>query len=254
MKEILREIWILFSHYLLLTARNPVWIIVGLFQPVCYLLLYAPLLKDLPESAGFIPGGAMNTYTPGLLIMTAIFSTFFVGFGLMMERRMGVLERLRVTPVRRVSLLLGLVVRDVLMLLIQSVVLMGLSLLMGFRPNPLGLFLTLILMILIGTTMASTSYALALAIGNENAFASTMNFFAAPLVLLSGVMLPLVNAPTVIKAIVRFNPFAYAVDAARMIVNGDFAANVVWQTFLMFTLLSIAAVYLALWVLKRTNS
>src|SRR5205807_272556 len=83
------------------------WIAIGILQPILYLTLFAPLLKSLTAVRGFPPGGAYNVFVPGQLIMLGLFGASGVGFGLIAELRLGVIERFRVTPVSRLALLLG---------------------------------------------------------------------------------------------------------------------------------------------------
>ena len=245
MTKLFHDTWLLFVANMRTTVRTPVWIIMGLFQPICYMLLFAPLLDSFAHVPGFPPGGAFNVFTPGVLIMTAIFSVSFAGFGLLANLRAGVIERLRVTPVSRLALLLGMLVRDVIILLAQSTLLLALALVMGLRPNPSGLLLLLPLLILIGLLMASCSYGLAIAFKDENALAATVNFFAVPLLLLSGITLPLTLAPAILRNIARINPFAYAVDASRALVNGNLGDLPVWQSFAIFIVLTALSLFWA---------
>lgn len=242
---LLRDTRLLFVAHLRTTLRNPVWVIVGLFQPICYLLLFAPLLNSLAGVAGFPRGSALTVFTPGLLVMTALFSVSFAGFGVIAALRAGVIERLRVTPVNRLALLLGLVARDVLILLVQCGLLLGVAALMGMRPDLAGLALTLGLLVLIGLVMASCSYGMALAMKDENALASTVNLFVLPLTLLSGVMLPLSLAPQVLRDMARANPLAYAVDAARALMVGHLTDGAVLPTFVLFGALTALALFWA---------
>ncbi|MGH3147078.1 MAG: hypothetical protein ACRDTR_14880 [Rubrobacter sp.] len=71
--KLLRDTWLLFSHNVRMTLRNPVWVVLGLFQPVCYLLLFAPLLDGMASVPGSPGGNAITVFTPGLLIMQGIF-------------------------------------------------------------------------------------------------------------------------------------------------------------------------------------
>src|SRR5579859_5585989 len=87
------------------------------------------------------------------------------------------------------------------------------------------------------------SYGLALAVKNENALASTVNFFALPLLLLSGITLPITLAPALLQHIARLNPFACAVNAARALVNGnpgDISVLYAFVIFIVLTVLSLA--------------
>ena len=115
---------------MILTLRQPVWIIMGLFQPVLYLLFLGPLLDASVRAAG-AGDNAFNWFIPGLLIQTALFGGAFVGFGLIAELRAGVLERMRVTPMSRVAMLFGRSLRDVVILVVQAALMMVLAIPFG---------------------------------------------------------------------------------------------------------------------------
>ncbi|HLZ58428.1 MAG TPA: ABC transporter permease [Ktedonosporobacter sp.] len=239
--KLFRDTWLIFSQSVRTTLRMPVWVIIGIFQPLCYLLLFAPLLQGFSRVPGFPPGGAMTVFTPGLLIMMGIFGTVFNGFGLLFELQSGVIERLRVTPVSRWALLLGRVLRDVLMLLIQSVLLVLVAILLGAHSNLTGLLLTFALLILLGAGLSACSYALALALKDANALSSFLNTVSMPLILLSGIYLPLTLAPALLRTIANFNPFAYAVSAARLLFNGNLGDSAVIEGFVIMGVLMLAA-------------
>src|SRR6201997_2029307 len=112
-----------------LILRVPAFLIVGVLQPILYLALFGPLLTRLP--AGTLAGGAgtggtaeaYRFFVPGLLIQLALFGSTFVGFAIISEWRAGIIERYRVTPVSRLSILAGRVLRDVVVLGVQAVIL-----------------------------------------------------------------------------------------------------------------------------------
>jgi ABC-2 type transport system permease protein len=243
--KLIRDTWLLFMRELMQTLRNPVWLIIGLFQPICFLLLFAPLLEGIAQAPGFPPGGALNVFTPGLLVMMGMYGAAFVGFGLLADLRAGVIERLRVTPVSRLALLLGRAARDVLVLVIQSLLLILAAWPMGLRINPGGIAVAFGLVALIGLILASCSYALALAFKSEDALAPTINFFLVPLQLLSGITLPLTLAPLWIRNVAAFNPLSYAVDATRALFNGVFGDVSVLRGFVVLVVLALLATWWA---------
>ncbi len=110
--KLIRDTWLIFRRSLVLTLRQPVWIVFGMMVPVLYLVLFGPLLEGAMQSAG-TGTNAFNWFVPGLIIQIAIFGTAFGGFGLIAELRSGVVERMRVTPMSRASMLLGRSLRDV---------------------------------------------------------------------------------------------------------------------------------------------
>jgi ABC-2 type transport system permease protein len=249
--KLLLDTRLVFARSMKVTLRTPVWVFIGLFQPVLYLLLFAPLLENLRNVPGFPDGGAFNVFTPGLLVMMAMFSVAFTGFSLIDDIRMGVLERLRVTPINRLALLLGMVLRDVIVLLVQSSIVVVLALFMGLRPDPVGLLICALLLTLIAIFLASCSYALAIFLRDEGAMASTVNTFTVPVLLLSGITLPLTLAPQLIRTLARFNPFAYAVDAARALFNGSLTDNTVLLGFGIIGALMVVGIWWAINALRH---
>jgi len=214
-----RDTWLIFQRHMGLFLRNPVWVAIGLIQPLLYLLLFAPLLKSIASVRGFPPGGAYNVFVPGLLIQLGLFGATSVGFGLIHELRIGVIERMRVTPVSRLALLLGRALRDVVTLLVQSLLIVLLSLPFGLTIHVTGLLVILALLALIGLLFASLSYAVALWVKSEDSFAPLVFSATLPLLLLSGVLLPMSLAPDWLRAIALADPLSYAVDAGRSVFN-----------------------------------
>jgi len=239
--RVFRDTWLLLGRSVRSTLRNPTWVGIGLFQPVCYLLLFAPLLQPLSQVPGFPPGGALTVFTPGLLVLMAIFGSISTSYGLLVELQTGVIERFRVTPVSRWALLLGLVLRDVLFLLVQMVLMSLVALLLGAQINAGGFLLALALLAMLGVCLSSCACALALALKDANSFAALLQTLITPVMFLSGILLPLTLAPPLLRTIGKFNPFAYAVDAARHLFMGNLTDVSVAQGFGLMAGLMILA-------------
>src|SRR5687768_2412599 len=111
----LRETWLIFRRSLMLTLRQPVWLLMGIIQPILCLVLFGPLLEGAVTRSG-AGVNAFDWFVPGMLVMVAIFGAAFVGFGLIAELRM------RVTPMSRIAMLLGRSLRDAVLLLMQAAI------------------------------------------------------------------------------------------------------------------------------------
>lgn len=240
--KLLRDTFLMFGRYIGIFIRNPAWVAIGLAQPVLYLLLFAPLLKGIASARGFPPGGAYNVFVPGLLIQLGLFGAAGVGFSLIAELRAGVIERFRVTPVSRFALLLGRALRDIVVLGIQSLVLLLLSIPFGLHLTLAGAFVMLGLVGLIGLGTASLAYAAALALRSEDSYAPLIFTLSLPLLLLSGVLLPMSLAPNWLQTIADFNPLAYAVVAARDMFNGNAGDPAVLKGLLIMLAVAVAGV------------
>lgn len=218
----LTEIWLIFQRSMKQSLRNPAWVIIGIVQPVLYLALFGPLLVPIIQSTpGFPPGDAYQVLVPALLVQLGLFGSLFVGFGLISEYRAGVIERMRVTPVSRVALLVGRALKDVVVLVVQGILLTVLALFFGLRAPFGGVVLALVLVAALALAMSSASYALALKLKSEDTLAPVLNTIVLPLLLLSGILLPMTLAPTWLYNLSRVNPFVYVVDAERAIFRGD---------------------------------
>jgi len=212
------------------------------------------MLDSLVRVPGFPPGGSLNVFTPGLLIMMAIYSSAFVGFGLIGDMRNGVVSRMRVTPVSRLALLLGRSLTDMFILLMQSVILITIATLFGLKLNISGVILSLILVVLVGLMVSSFSYTIAMLTKNEYTLAPTINLFLIPLQLNSGITLPLSLAPAWINKIALFNPLAYAVSGVRELFNGNFLNSTVIIGFAVVTAMACLSVYFASRTFKNLNA
>jgi ABC-type multidrug transport system, permease component len=235
-----------FRRYLMQLLRNPAWVLIGAIQPIMYLALFGPLLKSVSTVTAF-PGGAYNFFTPGLLVQLGLFGATGVGFGLISELRQGVIERMRVTPITRISLLLGRSLRDVALIVAQSIILIVCAIPFGINLSLPGVLATLAIIGLLGLMMASVSYSVALAVKSEDVFAPIVFTATLPLLLLSGVLLPIREgtAPDWLITIARFNPLKYAVDGARAAFNGNFGDAAVWQGFALIAILAMVTVTIA---------
>lgn len=240
----LRDTWLIFRRSLGLTLRQPVWIVLGVFQPILYLVLFGPLL-DASVKAANAGTNAFNWFIPGLLIQTALFGGAFTGFGLVAELRAGVVERMRVTPMSRVSMLLGRSLRDVVILLSQALLMLVVAIPFGLRIDAAAIVVTFGLLALIGLIVAPLSYSAALWLKSEDALAPLTQGIALPLLLLSGIFLPLALAPAWLRTLSTFNPLTHAVDAARALFNGDWANPEIAIGGSLSAVLAVIAVWIA---------
>ncbi len=224
--DFLRETWIVFARAMRLSLRNPVWVIIGLTQPVLYLALFGPLLQQVVgNTPGLPPGDAWQIFVPGLLVQLGIFGASFVGFGLIAEYRAGVIERMRVTPAHRTALLLGRVLRDVVVLLVQAALLTVVAVPFGLRAPWAGVVLALLVVAALAAAFSSLSYAAALRLKSEDALAPLLNGIAVPLLLLSGILLPMSIAPAWLRTVSDVNPLKHVVDGVRTLFRGDLSSS-----------------------------
>ncbi|KUP97271.1 ABC transporter permease [Thermobifida cellulosilytica] len=220
--------------------RDPFSVVFSLVQPLIFLALFAPLL----------PGGlggesTLQWFVPGIVVMSCLFATLSTGANLLFEIQLGSHERMLVSPLRRSALIVGRALKEIVPILVQTAIILLVTLPFGFRPHPLGALYGLLVLSVFSVGVGSLSYALALVSKDRHwLFWGVQQTLMFPLVLLAGIMLPVSGGPGWLQTLSLFNPLTYVVDAQRALFNGDLAdPSVVWGT-----LASAAVAVVGLWV------
>ncbi|MFI7612587.1 ABC transporter permease [Nonomuraea terrae] len=239
-----RDTWVLFRHNVRAMLRQKAGVVFGAIQPLLFLVLFGPI---------FATFGTWETLVPGLIIQLGLMSTGMAGFGVVFDKRTGVLERMRVTPARRLSLLLGRVLGNVVTLVVQTVLLLAVAFAFGLRVPPAGLLAGLALVVVLGAGLAALSYAVALTM-NEHLFAPVMSTAVVPLVLLSGSFLPMSMAPDWLDALSHASPFRYALEAVRDLFHGRYATATVAVGVAVTALFTAAGLLIGTRVFNREHA
>ena len=241
-----RDSWIIFTRAMRLSLRQPMWVMIGLLQPILYLVLFGPILQTVAKTSGFT-GDAWQVFVPGLLVQLGIFGGLFVGFGIIAEWRSGVIDRQMVTPASRTALIVGRTMRDVVVIVVQAIVLIICAYFFGLRVPPLALVAALVLIALLGAAFSFISNAIGMATKSEDALAPLVNMLALPILLLSGILLPMSLAPQWLQIVSDFNPFKHIVEALRAVFRGDFGDPIVG----IGAVLAVILVGLGAWIGER---
>jgi len=215
------ETLLVFQRQMRILLRNPVWVMFGLTQPILYLVLFGPLLTEV-RGGGLGGDDSWRIFVPGLLLQLAIFGAGFAGFGIIQELREGVIDRQRVTPARRLSLILGRTLQNMVTIGVQAVVLILVAIPFGLDPSWGGVLASIVLVCVLAIGISAASYAMGLILKDEDAFAPFIQGVSLPLLLLSGILLPMSLAPKWLETVSEVNPLTHVVDGARSLFRGDF--------------------------------
>jgi ABC-2 type transport system permease protein len=202
-------------------ARDPFTLIFGVLQPIVFLTLYGPLLVGMTGAGGESP---WQWFVPGIIVMVSLFGTSVAGAYLLEEMRVGSFERFLVTPLDRSSLLIGRALKEVVPLTLQAVLIVVIVTPFGFHLHPGGVVVGLLILGTFGVGLGALSHSLAIAVKRqEYLFWLVQQTLLFPVLLLSGILLPLELAPGWLQALSRLNPLTYIVEAERALFAGDFA-------------------------------
>jgi ABC-2 type transport system permease protein len=202
----LRELW-----------RQPWFVGVTLVQPVIWLLLFGALFKRIAEIPGFHGGSYIAFLAPGIVVMTAMFSSAWSGMALIEDINRGVTPRFLVTPVRREALIAGRIVKEAVVVAIQSLIIVALALAVGasFPGGPGGVAALFAVSALLGAIFGALSNGFGLIMRQEEALIGAVQFIVLPLTFLSATFIQANLMPKWMSHVADFNPANWAVVAGR---------------------------------------
>ncbi|WP_250444500.1 ABC transporter permease [Actinotalea sp. C106] len=228
LRSLSRDTRIVMVRELRPAVRDPFSLVFSLVQPLIFLGLFGPLLAGSLGGTDALGGDVWQWFVPAILVMTTLFGTATTGSNLLFEFQTGAHERMLVTPLSRPSLLIGRALKEVLPLIGQAVLLVTVMIPFGFQLRLLGAVLGLALLGVLGIGLGSLSYAVATAVRQQDwMFWVVHQSVVFPLMILSGMLLPLESGPAWMQAAARANPLAYVVEAERALFAGDLAATAV---------------------------
>lgn len=237
-----RDSWAVLVRELRPMLHDPFSLVISLMQPLVFLALFGPLLGGM---TGLPIAQAFQWFVPGIIVMTALFGTAMTGSNLLYEIQSGAHERMLVAPVARSALLVGRAVKEMVPLVAQALVIVGIAAIWGFRPSATGMVVGLAALAVFGLGLGSLSYALGIVSRERDwMFWTVQQGLLFPLMLLSGMLLPLDSGPRWMQVLADFNPLMYMVEAERALFNGDLGADAVWQG----TLAAALTAGIGLWV------
>jgi ABC-2 type transport system permease protein len=219
---LLHDTALIYGRYLRQSLRSRFALLFGVLMPLLYLLFFGPLLTGLPLGGS---GSSWQVLVPGLLLQLGLFGASYAGFTIIIEKSQGVVERMRVTPVSRLALLLGRVLRDATVFVFQAVLLVLAAVATGLRAPLGGILIGLVFVALLTVSLGSLSYAMAMKVNTPQEFGPLINAMTMPSMLLSGLMLPMTLAPAWLDVLSHFMPFRYLVDAVRDAYVGSYTTD-----------------------------
>jgi ABC-2 type transport system permease protein len=202
----LRELW-----------RQPWFVGVTVVTPIIWLLLFGALFKRIVEIPGFHAHSYIAFLAPGVVVMNAMFSSAWSGMGLIEDIDRGITPRFLVTPVPRVALVAGRIVKDVVVFSIQSLIIVGLAVADGasFSGGVGGVAVLVACGALLGSIFSALSSGFALIMRQEEALIGAVQFITLPLTFVSSVFMASNLVPGWIRHVSDFNPVNWAVVAGR---------------------------------------
>ncbi len=198
--------------------RDPEAVYPALVIPVFFYAINIGALQDMAEN---IPGLDYKAFQLPVAIIFAV-TGISRAVTLVTDIQTGFFDRLALTPVNRLALLLGLTVADFVLVVTLTIPVIVIGFIVGvrFESGALGVVLFALISGLWGLAFTGFPYAIALKTGNPAAVNSSFLLFF-PFVFLTTVFVPREAMTGWLSTVATFNPVTYLLDALRsLIVTG----------------------------------
>jgi ABC-2 type transport system permease protein len=244
-----------FQREISLILRDPFSMIFSLVQPLVFLGLFGPLLAGSVNPAAINGASPLQWFLPGVIVMICLFGTSTTGSNLLYEIMMGSYERVLAAPLHRSSILIGKALKELAPLVVQAALVTLVAIPFGFKLYPLHVLAGLLLLGVFGVGLGAFSNALAIASRKrEWMFWAVQQTLLFPLLILSGMMLPLETGPQWIQALSKFNPLTYIVDAERALFSGTFDSPAIGWAVLAAVLTCAAGLWVGVKQVARSTT
>jgi ABC-2 type transport system permease protein len=246
----------LITHSVQLTGRSvrtflrqPAYAAITIIQPVIWLLLFGQLFHNIVALPGFTTqsGSYLEFITPGVVAMTALFSSGWAGTVYIQDMERGVMDRLLASPVRRGAMMIGSLAYQALTTIIQTLIVLLIAFIAGarFPGGAAGVGVTVLAAVLLSSIIASFSNAIALLVHQHEALIGISQFIVLPLQFLSSAVMDTKLSPAWVRHVARYNPVDWAVASARQALSAGTEWGAVWPRLGWLALLALVMAWLA---------
>ncbi len=190
----------------------------SLSRPILWLFVLGLGLRGSASGIGNV------NYTqfifPGIIAMTAIFTSIQSAISIIWDREFGFLKEILVAPVPRTSIVIGKGLAGTTLSLVQGCIIILLAPLVHVRIPLINIIPLIVVLAVMSFGLTGIGIVIAARMTSFQGFGTIMNFIIMPMWFLSGALFPTRNLPIWLNALVRVNPLTYGVDLVRRLVLG----------------------------------
>jgi ABC-2 type transport system permease protein/oleandomycin transport system permease protein len=223
----LKDSGVVIWRQLIQLPRIPEVLIFALIQPVMFVLLFRYVFGGAIQT----PGESYVIYLmPGIFAQTVAFGAVASGIGLAEDLRRGIIDRFRSLPMARSAVLVGRTVSDLVRNAAVVAVMMGVGLLVGFRPSGsvIAIIVAFGLLFLTSFAFSWIGVVIALSMKTVEAVQSAGFIWLFPLTFASSAFVPTDSMPSWLQGFAVNQPFTVVVNAVRALFLAQPVGNLVW--------------------------
>ncbi len=199
--------------------RQPSRLVGALGQPVIFWLVIGSGMTATFRMRGSAVG-YLEFFYPGVVLMVVLFAAIFTTVSVIEDRHQGFLQAVLAGPGSRPALVVGKALGSASVALSQAALFLLLAPLAGFAPGRVRWALLAAALGLAAIALAALGFAVAWAVDNVQGYHAIQMTLLVPLWVVSGAMFPPSDDHPAFRTVMRLNPVAYAVSAARRALAG----------------------------------
>jgi ABC-2 type transport system permease protein len=224
-------------------------ILTSVVTPLLWLLIFGTGLGSAVRFGGGAEGYQAFIF-PGIIGQTILFTAVFSGVSVIIDRQYGFLKEILVAPISRPSIVFGKALGISTTAMIQGLILLLLSFLVGIQMTPEIFLASAVVILLISLGLAGVGLLIASFTDSMEGFNLILSFIVLPIFLLSGALFPVTNLPTWLQVAVYLDPLTYGVDALRAIILKSSVLPLYFDVTVV-ALFALAMVLLSAFVFSR---
>lgn len=223
------------------------------FQPIMFMLLFRYIFGGAIETGGT---SYVNFLVAGILVQTAAFGSSYTALGVATDLQRGIIDRFRSLPMRSSAVLIGHTVADLARNTVSAIIMIGVALLVGFRPEASPLEWLMILGILLIFTFALSWMSAILGLMAKSIEAVQWISFVLifPLTFASSAFAPTEGMPGPLRAFAENQPVNHVIEAIRALSVGTPIENHGWLAIIWSVGILAVSIPLAAYLFRKHST
>jgi ABC-2 type transport system permease protein len=209
--------------------------------PIMFTLLFTYIFGG---ALGGSPKAYIQFLLPGILVQTIVFITVYTGVGLNSDIQKGLYDRFRSLPMWQPAPIVGALAGDLFRYSVASALIIGLGLLIGFRPagGVVGVLLAFGLVMVFAVALSWIWIIFGMKVKTPESVMTTSFVFLMPLTFASNIFVGLETMPPWLQAVVRHNPVTHLTNASRGLMHGQpVGSDILWVLAASAAIMLVAA-------------
>jgi ABC-2 type transport system permease protein len=167
---------------------------------------------------------------PGIMVQAIVLITVYTGVGLNTDMRKGLFDRFRSLPIWQPAPVFGALLGDVLRYSVAALMVVGMGLILGFRPaaGVAGVLLALALVLVFAFSLSWIWIVVGMLVRTPESVMTSSFLLLFPLTFVSNIFVDPRTMPTWLRSAVDANPVTHLVTAARGLMHGEAVSASVW--------------------------